>query len=324
MDERSGGWRAHGLTILCGLSMGCADVVPGVSGGTVALILGIYERLVTAISRFDRTLVRYLMRRQWPEAVAYSDLKFLVFLATGLGSGIVLMSLLINRLLAEDFTRSIIFAVFSGMILASSRLVALLIRPTDRQLPFCLALGLVGVAIAWWTASLTPAGAGQPPSLAWLFVCGSIGICAMILPGISGALILLMLGVYAHLTDIPHSLLEGGNRMHCVLMLLAFGSGCGVGLVSFSKVLKWLLGRHHALTMSVLCGFMLGALRRLWPFQLDLTPEIEKYKYKEFQLQWPESFDGEFIAIVLATVAAIVVVLVIDRTVRAAGSRTDE
>jgi putative membrane protein len=258
MNKRPNSWRADGMTILCGLSMGCADVVPGVSGGTVALILGIYERLVTAISRFDRTFVRHVTRKQWLEAATYIDLRFLVFLAIGLGSGIVAMSLLVNRLLADSLTRSVTFAAFSGMILASSWLVSLMIRPQRGQKPFCLALGLAGVVIAWWASSLTPAGASVPPSLPWLFVCGSVAICAMILPGISGALMLLVLGVYAHLTEIPHNLLNGEELLNSILMLLVFGSGCAVGLVSFSKVLKWLLARHHALTMSLLCGFMLG------------------------------------------------------------------
>jgi len=323
MDERPNSWRADGITILCGLSMGCADVVPGVSGGTVALILGIYERLVTAISRFDRTFVRHVTRRQWLAAATYIDLRFLVFLAVGLGSGIVVMSLLVNRLLADSFTRSITFAAFSGMILASSLLVALMIRPLSGQKWYCLAMGLSGVVIAWWASSVTPAGASAPPSLVWLFVCGSIAICAMILPGISGALMLLVLGVYAHLTEIPHNLLHGEDRLNCILMLFVFGGGCAVGLVSFSKVLKWLLARQHALTMSILCGFMLGALRRLWPFQLDLTPEIEKFKHKEFKLAWPEPFGFEFIAVVLATVAAIVIVLAIDRAVRGSGRRSE-
>ena len=296
--------------------MGCADVVPGVSGGTVALILGIYERLVTAISRIDRTFLQHLRRCQWQAAATYIDLRFLVFLAGGLGSGVVVMSLLINRLLAEAFTRSITFAAFSGMILASSWLVAQTIRPSGGQKPYCLALGLAGVAIPWSASSLTPTGAAAPPSLAWLFVCGSIAICAMILPGVSGALMLLVLGVYAHLTEIPHNLLHGKDWLNSVLMLLVFGSGCAVGLVSFSKVLKWLLARHHALTMSILCGFMLGALWKLWPFQLDLTQDIAEFKHKRFQFVWPEALDAEFIGVVSATLSAIVVVLAIDWSVR--------
>ncbi|MDP6467370.1 MAG: DUF368 domain-containing protein [Pirellulaceae bacterium] len=321
MNDRPNSWRADGITILCGLSMGCADVVPGVSGGTLALILGIYERLVTAISRFDRTFVRYVKRCQWQAAARHIDLRFLVFLAVGLGCGVVVMSLLINRLLADSFTRSITFAAFSGMILASSLLVALTIRAAAGQKPSCLVAGLAGVAIAWWASSLTPTADSAPPNLAWLFVCGSIAICAMILPGVSGALMLLVLGVYAHLTEIPHNLLHGKECLSSVLMLLVFGSGCAVGLLSFSKVLKWLLARHHALTMSILCGFMIGALRKLWPFQLDLTEDVEKFKYKRFQLVWPEAFDGEFIAVVLAALLAIVVVLAIDWSVRASVRR---
>lgn len=316
MNERPSGWRADGLTILCGLGMGCADVVPGVSGGTVALILGIYERLVTAISHFDRTLIHHVTQRQWREAAAHLDLRFLFFLAGGLGSGVVVMSLLIKHLLADSFSRSITFAAFSGMILASSLLVALMIRPVGRQKPSCLVLGAAGAAIAWWASSLTAAGETSPPSLPWLFICGCIAICAMILPGVSGALMLLVLGVYSHLLVVPHNLLHGEERLHSILVLLVFGSGCALGLISFSKVLKWLLARHHTLTMALLCGFMLGALRKLWPFQLDLTPDIEDVKHKQFRMAWPEAFDWQFVAVVLATVVAMIAVLAIDWAVR--------
>ncbi len=320
-NERPHSWRADALTILCGISMGCADVIPGVSGGTVALILGIYKRLVTAISRFDRTFAGQAKRLQWSAAAEHIDARFLFFLAGGLGTGVIVMSLLVNRLLADPLARSLTFAAFSGMILASSFLIAAMIRPTGQQRPYCVLLGLIGVGVAWWASSLTPAGDAGSPSFLWLFFCGSIAICAMILPGISGALMLLVLGVYAHLTEVPHNLLHGEARLHNLLVLATFGCGCALGLLSFSKILKWLLARHHALTMSLLCGFMLGALRKLWPFQQDLTPQIEKFKHKQFTLVWPEVVDAKLCAVVVAAVVAGVAVLAVDRAVRSSRNR---
>ncbi len=303
--------------------MGCADVVPGVSGGTVALILGIYERLVSAIGNFDVTLVRQLKQGHWREAAAHVDLRFLMMLGGGLGSGVVAMSLIVNRLLADPLARSLTFASFSGMILASSLLIALMIRPTGRDRIYSPVLGLAGIAMAWWVSTLVPAGTTGPPGYLWLFACGSLAICAMILPGISGALILLVLGVYAHLTEVPHNLLHGEAPMQNLLVLTVFGCGCGLGLLLFSKVLKWLLTHHHALTMSLLCGFMLGALRKLWPFQRDLTPEIEKFKHKQFELVWPESLDGPCLAVLLAAGLAIAGVLATDWFVRRARQPVD-
>ena len=109
----------------------------------------------------------------------------------------------------------------------------------------------------------------RTPHLAFVFFCGAVAICAMILPGISGAMILLMLGVYIHLTEIPGNLLRGQDVVDGVVTVVVFATGCAIGLVTFSKVLHWLLERHHAVTMAVLCGFMFGSLRKLWPFQRD-------------------------------------------------------
>lgn len=287
--------------------MGCADVVPGVSGGTVALILGIYERLVTAISHLDGSLISLVRQREWKKSAEHLDLRFLLTLGLGIGSGIVGMSLIVNKLLTHDAARSITFAAFSGMILASSVLICALICPADKlQAVRCICLGLIGVVFAYWISTLSASSPGSDPSYVYIFACGTIAICAMILPGISGALILLVLGIYAHLTEVPHSLLHGEHIGASILTTLVFGCGCLTGLIGFSKVLRWLLAHHHATTMSLLCGFMIGALRKLWPFQVESpeTLQLEKFKEKIFEPTLPQQIDGTVIAVVVVAVLA--------------------
>ncbi|MEX0819550.1 MAG: DUF368 domain-containing protein [Pirellulaceae bacterium] len=305
-----------------GICMGCADVVPGVSGGTVALILGIYVRLVTAISHVDRAAFKHLRHREWKRLAEHIDLRFLVALGGGLLSGVVVMTLVVGVLLNNATTRSLTFAFFFGAIVASAILVAQVIRTASRtQTIRCVALGLIGAISAYWISTLQIAHITAHPSHAYVFVCGCIAICAMILPGISGAMILLVLGVYEHLTEIPRNFLAGKHIVEGLVTIAVFGSGCLISLVLFSKLLRWLLTRHHATTMSLLCGFMFGALRKLWPFQRDLTPEIEKFKEKTFEVFIPQQLDGRVFAVcVMALVAGGLVIAVERWTRRASGA----
>ncbi|MFW6169306.1 MAG: DUF368 domain-containing protein [Planctomycetota bacterium] len=302
----------HGGTVLRGILMGGADIVPGVSGGTVALIVGIYERLVTAISHFDLDWLRLLRQRRWREAARHIDLPLLIPLALGILIGAVLMTILMHFLLSTQETRRLTLAMFFGLIFASGVIVALMIHTQTRAgTVACVLVGLSGAAMAWWTAGLGT-GASESLHLAFVFFSGAVAICAMILPGISGAMILLILGVYIHLTEIPGSLLRGQEVREGLLTLFTFATGCGVGLLTFSKILHWLLERHHAVTMSMLCGFMFGSLRKLWPFQRDLTPHIEKIKLKRFEPTVPTEFDLHVGAVFLVFLAAVGFVWAVD------------
>ncbi len=303
--------------VLRGVCMGCADVVPGVSGGTVALILGIYERLVAAISHVDLHAVGYCRRREWGRLAKHIDLRFLLTLAGGLVSGVIGMTLFVSVLLSNPTTRTLTFAVFFGAIFASAILVAGLIQTATRmQTIRCFALGMIGTLGAYWISTLESTHAATAPSYGYVFFCACIAICAMILPGISGAMILLVLGIYEHLTRIPHNLLHGEKVGEGLLTIAVFGAGCVISLVLFSKLLRWLLTTHHATTMSLLCGFMFGALRKLWPFQNDLTPEIADIKEKTFQVFMPQQIDGQVIAVCAAAVIAAGLVIAVDRWIR--------
>lgn len=292
--------------------MGAADVVPGVSGGTIALILGIYERLVTTISHIDSRLFELIRRRQWEQAAVHVDLRFLVTLLFGIAWGFLVMTVMMNRLLTDPFSRTLTLAAFFGLILGSAVMVSKTIRVASRgQLLRCGLVGIAGAAFALWLVTL--GNVPQHPSYAYVFFCASIAICAMILPGISGAMILLILGVYEHLTEIPRNLLHGRQVTEGVITVVVFVAGAGISIVLFSRVLRWLLKHYHSATMALLCGLMVGSLPKLWPFQRDLTPEIEAIKSKQFQPIWPEAFDTEALTAVAIALGMAVLVLLLDR-----------
>jgi putative membrane protein len=305
-----------------GMLMGGADIVPGVSGGTVALVLGIYERLVTAISHFDLRLLRMLRQGKWLRAALHVDLPFLIPLGAGILGGFVIMTTLMNHLLTTEKTRSLTLAAFFGLILASGILVARMISDKHTwQRVRSVALGIGGALFAFWITTLSAKLDGDP-SLLYVFLAGTIAICAMILPGISGAMILLILGVYIHLTEIPGNLVRGQHVSEGVATVAVFACGCAVGLISFSKVLRWLLTRHHSATMAILCGFMFGSLGKLWPFQRDLTPHIEKVKYKDFQPFLPSAIDTHVVSVLFVMVIAVGFVMAVDWTTRSHRAKT--
>ena len=301
------------LIAVRGVLMGAADVVPGVSGGTVALVVGIYDRLVAALSHFDLTLLRHLRDRQFKQAAAHIDLPFLAALGIGILSGIVVCGGLVNHLLTSESTRSATLAAFFGMILASCAMVIRLIPAksvNDRLV--AVFLGAVGIAVAYVLTSLPTS---EVELTYWyLFLSGAIAICAMILPGISGAYILLILGVYVAVTDIIKRLPKADIDGSDLAVVVVFASGCLVGLLSFSKVLKWLLSNYESHTLAVLVGFMLGALHRIWPFQHDLTPDVHELKHKEYELYMPSSVNATVVTAIVVAGVAFAAVLLIDYT----------
>lgn len=255
---------------LRGFLMGGADVVPGVSGGTVALITGIYQRLVTAISHVDTHLLSLVKQRRFRKAACHLDLRFLVAMGTGIAAGAVSLGGLMHHLL-EGEHRKVTLSVFLGLVVASTILVARMIRNT-RDVTTTGLLFMVGVTVAWWVAGLHESAV--EPSYGYLFLCGIIGICAMILPGISGAYLLLVFGVYSHMTGILKALPKGEISMENLVTVAVFASGCLVGLIGFSKILKWLLASYESFTLATLCGFMVGALRKLWPFEHPIRETV--------------------------------------------------
>jgi len=312
-----GQWRGDLGTVFRGLLMGAADVIPGVSGGTVALIVGIYERLVTAISHVDTRLLGYVRHGQWRLAASHIDLRFLTALLLGIATGIIGLGGLVNRLLTSPLTRAATLAAFFGMILASALLVARLIPLSRRWETVSAGLfGCAGALFAYWLTGLPGSEAEATFGYGFVFICGLVAICAMILPGISGAYILLILGLYLHLTDILKRLPHGDVTARDAGTILVFGAGCVIGIVSFSKALRWLLARYHAQTMAVLCGFMFGALRKVWPFQVDQTPEVVELNRKVYVNVIPTAWEPSVVVCGLAALAAMIAVFLVDRYAR--------
>jgi putative membrane protein len=290
--------------------MGSADIIPGVSGGTIALVLGIYPRLVTAISHFDTHLLGLVARREWKVAAAHVDLRFLIALALGILTGVVSLASLMLYLLTHE--RQYTLSVFFGLILASSLIVARMVQPqTKAQTAAAWLLALAAGIFAFWLVGLEQFGLHD--NLGYFFGCGVVAICAMILPGISGAYILWLLGAYETVTGIIHNAAHFQITGREILTLVVFAAGCAVGLIAFSKLLRWLLAQAHMATMAVLGGFMVGSLRLMWPFQIDLTPHIEKLNLKQYQPFLPEQWDAGVTACLVLAATAMVAILLLER-----------
>lgn len=246
--------KKHFLLFAKGIAMGAADVVPGVSGGTVAFISGIYDELLRSIVSVPAALgllVRGRIRAAWQAANA----TFLLVLLAGILTSVLSLARVITFLLAEHPIP--VWSFFFGLILVSSHLVA---RDIQRWNWSRFVSFATGAAFAYWITVASPMQWGTD-SLS-IFFAGSIAICAMILPGISGSFILLLLGLYPFIL--------GAVKGLDVNVLALFASGCLVGIVSFAGFLRWLLVRWRDLTLALLTGLMLGSLNKLWPWKETL------------------------------------------------------
>jgi len=238
-----------------GMAMGAADVVPGVSGGTLALITGIYEELINTLGGITPRLLIVWRQQGFVAAWQQANLTFLFTLLAGIFTSIAVLARLITWLL--DTHPVPVWAFFSGLILAS---IFLVLKPLQQRGPVQIGVFLVGTGVAV-AIGLAPALSAAGSGTLVFFFSGMLAICAMILPGISGSFILLLLGMY-------QPVLEAVKQAEFGL-LLAFLSGCAVGLLSFVHVLKWTLHRFHDTVMALLAGFMAGSLLKLWPWRLS-------------------------------------------------------
>jgi putative membrane protein len=238
---------------LRGIAMGTADIVPGVSGGTMALILGIYERLILALRSLARPpFLQALARGRVELAAKQVDGAFLLALFAGILTAVLSLAHLLSSLL--ESRPAFVYAFFFGLIVASVLLVGR--RIGNRTAPRW-ALFLAGAGAAWWLVGLTPA---QTPDAAWfLFLSGALAVSALLLPGISGAFVLVLLGKYSYVLEA----LSNGD----IVALGAVGAGLVFGVLTFSQVLGWLFRRFHDATLALLSGVMFGSLRKVWPWQ---------------------------------------------------------
>lgn len=273
------------LIFLKGTGMGAADVVPGVSGGTIAFITGIYEELINSIKSIDIQAIKLFFTGKWISFWKHINGGFLLSLFLGIATAVISLAKVLEHLLETQ--PILIWSFFFGLILISSFVVARKIKKWD----YAKVVSLVaGIGIAFYITSVTPA---ETTDAVWfVFLSGVLASCAMILPGISGSFILLLLGKYQFA-------LNAVNEVK-ILDLLILGAGAAVGLLSLSRVLSWLFRKYHDMTVALLAGFMIGSLNKIWPWKLTVEsviiegvekPLIQKnilpsFSHPEDQLVW--------------------------------------
>lgn len=242
-----------------GACMGGADVIPGVSGGTIAFIMGIYDEFVGSIAKLDAAAVQLLLKGKFRELWKHINGSFLLAVLAGIGVSVVSLAGLMQMLLSDFPIQT--WAFFFGLIVASSIFILRGISGWKLREALFLVLGCVlGVVVC----TLSPT---QTPDALWfIFLSGAIAICAMILPGISGSFILLILGKYQYIMGCITGVVTGENVASNILILAVFLIGAVVGIVAFSKFLHWLLARWNKETLIVLAGFIIGSLVKVWPW----------------------------------------------------------
>lgn len=239
--------------------MGAADVIPGVSGGTIAFIMGIYDEFVGSIARIDSEAVKLLLKGRLRDFWKHINGSFLLALVAGIGVSVVSLAGLMQMLLSDFPIQT--WAFFFGLIVASSIFILRGISGWKLREGLLLALGCVlGVVVCTLSPTKTP------DALWFIFLSGAIAICAMILPGISGSFILLILGKYQYIMGCISGLVAGEDIGANLLTLAVFLVGAAVGIISFSKFLHWLLARWNKETLIVLAGFIIGSLVKVWPW----------------------------------------------------------
>ena len=249
------------MLLLKGAGMGAADVIPGVSGGTIAFITGIYQELIHSIKSIDLSLFRLLMQQGFAAAWRKANGGFLLAVFSGILLSIFSLARLMSWLILHY--QMLVWAFFFGLILGSA---IFLFRRSDRWNTAGWASLFAGIIIAWLITRASPST--TPEYLWFIALSGMIAISAMILPGISGSFILLLLGKYEYMMRAVSELQ--------IVTLIVFALGCLIGLMSFSRVISWLFKRFPQMTMALLTGFMLGSLNKLWPWKEILTHRINR------------------------------------------------
>lgn len=289
------------LLALKGLCMGTADIIPGVSGGTIALITGIYAQLLQAIKSIGLEMLNKLLKFDIKGALSEVHIRFLISLFTGIGIAIISLARLMNFLLHNHPVPT--WSLFFGLIAASIFVVGKKVQNWNGGTAGCF---VAGTAAAYFIVSMIPVS--TPEALWFIFLSGMIAICAMILPGLSGAFILLILGKYAFIT----SALKNPFLQNNILIILVFCAGCFIGLLGFSRVLHYFLEKHYNTTLAFLTGLMAGSMQKIWPWKETL--QSITIRGKEHVLAssniLPRELNTEvYLAIALAMVGFIAVMI---------------
>ncbi|MFO7545056.1 MAG: DUF368 domain-containing protein [Trueperaceae bacterium] len=280
--------------LLRGMAIGTSDLIPGVSGGTMALILGIYQELILTLGTLTRpAFVTALLRGAWRRAYRLANGRFLLLLGAGILTAIGALSPVLHHLL-EHYPQHVA-GFFFGLVAASTVLVGGRVRRWSVLAVVAFVVGAVG---AFVLVGATPAQ--TPTTSLTLVLSGMLAICALVLPGVSGAFVLVLLGKY-------DTMLAAVSRLD-LATIVPFGIGAAVGLLSFARVLSYLLRHHHDVTLAVLTGFLLGSLRKVWPF-VDAAGSAT--------LPWSTGSSGVAIAAAALALTGVALVAALERVGRA-------
>ncbi|TMU57140.1 DUF368 domain-containing protein [Flagellimonas algicola] len=291
------------LITLKGMAMGAADAVPGVSGGTIALVSGIYEELVQTIGNINLGLIKLLFQGKFKEFWSKANGNFILALGAGVLISYVSFMKLAKYLLEHH--PILIWSFFLGLIVAS-------IWYLGKQIPkwnLAMILFLIlGIGLGYYLTTLPSAEVND--NQVYFFVCAAIAICAMILPGISGTFILILLGAYTTLSTAIADV--------DVKKLLVFVSGAVIGLLSFSKVLKWLLSKYKFQTFAVLTGLIVGSINQVWPWKKVLETKTfgDKTVVVDDVNVWPSAFEGnsQLLPAIILAIVGFSLIFILERT----------
>ncbi|SFT43820.1 putative membrane protein [Lishizhenia tianjinensis] len=294
------------MVSLRGLAMGAADAVPGVSGGTIAFITGIYEELISSLSNINLSALKVLKAEGLKAFWKHINGNFFVALFGGIAVSLITLSRIIVGLLEHHPV--LLWSFFFGLVIAST----LLIVKTIQNWNLANIIGLIIGAVIAGYISLAQNTAGQANEYWYIFLSGAIAICAMILPGISGAFILVLMGSYATAMN--------GLKSLDFALIAVFASGCLVGLLSFSKLLKYLFAHYKNLTLAILSGFLLGSLLKIWPWKNNIS-DVPYLVHSDGRAEFmqanvlPQNYNGDsqLTLAILLVLAGLALILLMDR-----------
>jgi putative membrane protein len=289
-----------------GLGMGAADVIPGVSGGTIAFITGIYEELIHSIKSFDKTFINKLLKEGIAPAWKYLNGNFLLAVFSGVLISIFSLARLISWLL--DTYPMLVWAFFFGLIIGSAIHIGRKIP--NWNFPVIIML-VLGTAVAFYITIAAPA---TSPETHWfVFLSGMIAISAMILPGISGSFILLLMGKYEFMLNVIRDLR--------ISYIIVFGIGCLLGIIAFSNIISWLFKRFHEATLALLTGFMLGSLNKLWPWKEVIETRISsrgevvpflEHSISPWQYEAIHGSSPQLLPVIIAALAGLALIMIFE------------
>ncbi|MBO7145996.1 MAG: DUF368 domain-containing protein [Salinivirgaceae bacterium] len=300
--------REHIANFLKGFAMGVANVIPGVSGGTIALLTGIFERLINALKSFDVEAVRLLLKFKFKEFAQHVDFGFLLSVFLGVGVSIISVAKLLEFLFQSYPVY--VWSFFFGLILVSVWFVGKSIGKIDVAAAVSF---VVGAAVAFGLSVMNPAT--ENTAFWYLIICGAVAVCSMILPGLSGSFVLILMGNYQLIMIYAVSHFD-------MKIIVPVAIGVVVGLLAFSHFLSWLLSRYARQTMAVLTGFIFGSLGTIWPWKNPvylMQDGVEVLKngkpiIQSYQMYFPQEFSVEVVVAILLMIAGMAALWALERS----------